>query len=111
MKNWIFPHSATDSGITVETTLSEGNSRIECCLFRGPIDGWRDQDLGVTVAGISQCAKAHGSGYKDDGEDDLSDETFPVPAGVVEPLDENGHYLLQEQSKAVQLLTSGQDFV
>lgn len=79
----------------METILSESNSRIEGCLFRGPIDGWRDQDLGVTVAGISQCAQAHGSGYKDDGEDDLSNETFPVPAGVVEPLDENSHYLLQ----------------
>lgn len=111
MENWLFPHADTDSGITVETTLSESDSRVEGCLIRGPVDGWGDQDLGVAVAGVSQCAKAHGSGHKNNGEDDLSDETFPVPAGVVEPLDENGHYLLQEQSKAVQLLTSGQDFV
>lgn len=77
------------------TMLSESHSRVEGCLFGGAINGWRDQDLGITVAGISQCAKAHGSGYEDDGEDDLGNETFPVPASVVEPLDENSHYLLQ----------------
>lgn len=44
---------------------------------------------------MSQGAKAHGSGHEDDGKDDLCNETFPVPASVVEPLDEDGHYLLQ----------------
>lgn len=95
----------------METILLESNSRIEGCLFGGPINGWRDHDLGITVAGISKRAKAHGSGYKDDGEDDLSNETFPVPAGVVEALDENSHYLLHQQAKAIQLLASCQDFV
>lgn len=79
----------------MEMILSESNSRVEGCLFGGAVNGRRDHDLWVTVAGISQCAETHGRGYKDDGENDLSNETFPVPAGVVEPLDENSHYLLQ----------------
>lgn len=71
------------------------NLRIEGCLFRGAVERWGDLDLWITVAGISQCAKAHGSGDKDDGEDNLSNETLPVPARVVEPLNEDGHDLLQ----------------
>lgn len=79
----------------MELILSKRNSRVEGCLFRVAINGWRDHDLGVTVAGIPQCAEAHGGGYEDDGEDHLSNQTFPVPAGVMEPLDQNSHYLLQ----------------
>ena len=56
------------------------------CLFRGTIKRWGDLDLWIVVAGIPQGAKAHGSSYKDDGENNLSYETFPVPAGMVEPL-------------------------
>lgn len=75
--------------------LKERNLRIEGCLLRGTVERWGDLDLWITVAGVSQCAKAHGSGDKDDGEDNLSNDTFPVPACVVEPLNEDSHDLLQ----------------
>lgn len=75
--------------------LKERNLRVEGCLFRGTIKRWGDLDLWIVVAGIPQGAKAHGSSYKDDGENNLSYETFPVPAGMVEPLNEYSHYLLQ----------------
>lgn len=75
--------------------MEKRNLRIEGCLFRGTVERWGDLDLWIIVAGISQCAKAHGSGYKDNGENDLSNETFPVPAGMVEPLNEYRHDLLQ----------------
>ena len=69
--------------------------RIECCLFRGTIKRWGDLELWITVAGTSQCAEAHGSCYKDNGENNLCYEALPVPAGVMEPLNENSHNLLQ----------------
>ena len=75
--------------------VKEGNLHVEGSLLRGTIQRWGDLDLWITVAGVPQCAQAHGSGYKDNGEDNLSDETFPVPAGVVEPLNEYRQDLLQ----------------
>lgn len=75
--------------------LKGRNLRIEGCLFRGTVKRWGELDLWIAVAGTSQRTKAHGSGYKDDGENNLSYETFPVPAGVVEPLNEYSHYFLQ----------------
>lgn len=109
LPNYLF--FSTDPEIIVETISSESNSRVEGCLFGVAVNGWRDQELGIAVAGVSQGAQAHGGGYKDDGKNDLSDETFPVPASVMEPLDENSHYLLQQQPKAIQPLASRQDFV
>lgn len=91
--------------------VKEGNLRVERRLLGGSVKRGGDLDLRVAVAGVFQRAKAHGSGYEDDGEDNLRDETLPVPAGVVEPLDEDGHDLLQQQAEAMQPLSSGQDFV
>ena len=69
--------------------------RIERCLFRGTIKRWGDLELWITVAGTPQRAKAHGGCYKDNGENNLCYEALPVPAGVMKPLDENSHNLLQ----------------
>lgn len=75
--------------------LKERHLRIERCLFRGTIKRWGDLELWITVAGTPQCAEAHGSCYKDNGENNLCDEALPVSAGVMEPLNEYSHNLLQ----------------
>lgn len=54
--------------------------------------------LGIVAQVAPDGAQAHGEHHKQDGQQQLGDQTLPVSAAVVEPLDENGRQLLPGQS-------------
>lgn len=54
--------------------------------------------LGIVAQVAPDGAQAHGEHHEQDGQQELGDQTLPVSAAVMEPLDENGRQLLPGQS-------------